>query len=156
MRNSGIADIFYAIAVYLEMEEVSFRSRAYEKASEYIRELDTELADVYAKGGVKALEAMPSIGASTAEKIEELLKTGTLKYYEELKKKTPVNLEELRSIEGLGPKSIKVLYEKLKIKNLKDLERVARAGKIGKLQGFGAKSQENILKGIGFVKKSAG
>ncbi|MDP3729128.1 MAG: DNA polymerase/3'-5' exonuclease PolX, partial [bacterium] len=139
-----------------EMEEVSFRSRAYEKASEYIRELDTELADVYAKGGVKALETMPCIGASIAEKIEELLKTNKLKYYEELKKRTPVNLEELRSIEGLGPKSIKVLYEKLKIKNLKDLERVARAGKIGKLQGFGAKSQENILKGIGFVKKSAG
>ncbi len=82
------------------------------------------------------------------------MKTGRLKYYEQLKKTTPVDLSQLSRIEGLGPKSIKKLYQKLHVRSLADLERVAKAGKIAKLEGFGKKSEENILKGIGFTKIS--
>ena len=67
-----------------------------------------------------------------------------------------MNLGELSAVEGLGPKNIKRLYQELRIKNLKDLEKSARAGKIKNLEGFGEKSEENILRGIEFLKQSGG
>ncbi|MFH1246205.1 MAG: DNA polymerase/3'-5' exonuclease PolX, partial [Candidatus Liptonbacteria bacterium] len=74
-----------------------------------------------------------------------------IKYHEELKKSTPVDLSELSRVQGLGPKSIKVLYEKLGIKNLSQLEYAARKGRIQKLAGFGKKKEESILKGLAFA-----
>jgi DNA polymerase (family 10) len=118
--------------------------------------MEDGLGDMYAKGGLKAIEEIPGVGASIGAKIEEILKTGRSKDHDELAKKVPVNLKELSGIEGLGPKSIKKLYEHLKIKNLKDLEVAAKAGKIRKLEGFGEKAEENILKGVAFAKKSGG
>ncbi len=144
------------IGEYLEMQGVAFKPRAYEKAAESIESFQEEATDVYRKNGLKAIENIPGVGVSIAEKIEELIKTGKSKYYQQLKKKTPVNLSELTAVEGLGPRSIRALYQKLKIRNLKDLEKAAKAGKIRKLSGFGEKSEENILKGIEFVKKSSG
>lgn len=154
--NGEIAKILSEIGEYLDMQNVPFKPRAYEKAAETVAALTEEISETYKKGGLKAVESVPGIGVSIAEKIEELLKTGRLKYYEELKKKTPVNLGELTAIEGIGPKSIKKLYEKLDVKNVADLEKAARAGKIGKLAGFGPKSEESILKGIEFAKSSGG
>lgn len=136
------------------MEDAPFKPRAYEKAAEIIADLSEEVAWIYKRGGLKAIEEIPGVGVSIAEKIEELLKTGRLKYYEQLKKKAPINLEELMSVEGLGPKTIKILYRELKVRNLEDLERAARAGRIRKLEGFGLKSEGNILKGIEFLKRS--
>lgn len=156
MMNQEIARIFYEIAQYLEMQDTPFKPRAYEKAGEIIEGLSEQLTEIYQKGGLKALINMPGVGISIAEKIEEFIKTGRVKYYEELKKKIPVDLENLSKIEGLGPKSIHKLYKALDIKNLGDLEKSAKAGKIGKLEGFGQKSEENILKGIEFAKKSGG
>ncbi len=154
--NGEIAEILREIGEYLEIRGVAFKPRAYEKAAETIESLREEASDIYGKGGLKALEDVPGVGLSIAAKIEELLKTGRLRYYEELKKKTPVNLAELTRVEGLGPAKIRRLYDELKIKNLADLEKAARAGKIAELEGFGPKSAENILKGIEFLKKSAG
>jgi DNA polymerase (family 10) len=94
------------------------------------------------------------VGQSIAEIIEELIKTGRSNAYEELKKETPVRLDELARVEGLGPKSIQKLYKELGVKSLKDLEKAAKAGKIGALEGFGKKSEEKILKGIEFAKGS--
>ena len=154
VTNEEIAKILYEIGEYLEMEGVAFKPRAYEKAAETIQGLSEDVREIYRNGGLKAVEKIPGVGQSIAEKIEELLKTGHLKYYEELKKKTPVNLAELTRIEGLGPKKIKVLYKKLGIKNISDLEKAIEAGKIRTLEGFGEKSEENIKKGIEFVKKA--
>ncbi|MBI2462884.1 MAG: DNA polymerase/3'-5' exonuclease PolX [Candidatus Spechtbacteria bacterium] len=156
MTNAQIAQIFKNIAVYLEMQDVPFKPRAYEKVAQVLESLDQEVSDVYKKGGREALENIPGVGASIAEHIEELIKTGKLKYYEQLKKKMPVKFEELRSVEGLGPKTIKLLYKKLGIKTLKDLEKAAKAGKIHGITGLGKKTEENILRGIEFVKKSSG
>ena len=156
MDNPEIAKIFYEIGEYLDMQGVAFKPRAYEKVAQTIESLQQQVSEIYRKGGLKAVEDIPGVGISIAEKIEELLKTGKLKYYEELKKKTPVDLLELTRVEGLGPKKIKILYQKLKIRNAADLERAARAGKIGKLAGFGPKSEENILKGVEFLKKDSG
>jgi len=152
MDNFEIAKILKEIGEYLEMEGEAFKPRAYQTAGKAIEELADSLSEIYKKGGLKALEEIPGVGVSIAEKIEELLKTGHLKYYENLKKKTPVDLSQLTMVEGVGPKIIKKLYEKLKIRNLEDLEKAARAGKIRKLEGFGEKSEQNILKSIEFLK----
>ena len=146
----------YEIGEYLEMQDVAFKPRAYEKAAQTIESLAEDAGDIYKKGGLKALENIPGIGVSIAEKIEELLKTGKCQEHELLKKKTPVDLANLTKVEGLGPKKIKVLYQKLKIKNIGDLEKAAKAGKIAALEGFGEKSEQNILKGLEFLKKGSG
>jgi len=156
ISNHQIAEILKEIGEYLEMQSVAFKPRAYEKAAEVIEELEEEVESIYKNGGLKAIEDIPGIGVSIAEKIEELIKTGHLKYYEKLKKQTPLDLISLRRIEGLGPKSLKKLYEALGIKNIQDLEKAAQTGKIRKIEGFGEKTEENILEGIKFLKKSSG
>lgn len=156
ISNSKIAEIIGAMGEYLAMQGVAFKPRAYEKASEAISSLAEPVLTIYKKGGLKEVEKIPGVGRSIGEKIEEFILRGKIKEYEELRKKIPVDLAELSSIEGLGPKSIKKLYEKLKIKNLADLEIAARKGKIRKLAGFGEKAEAKILKGVEFQKKSSG
>jgi DNA polymerase (family X) len=153
--NAAIAEMLRGIGEYLAMQDVPFKPRAYEKAALVIDGLEEEASATYAAGGLKALEEIPGVGKSIAEKIEELIKTGYVKYYEELKKKTPVDLSELSRVEGLGPKSVKKLYQTLGVATLADLEKAAKSGKIAKLEGFGPKSEEKILKSIGFAKASA-
>ncbi len=154
--NNSLAEIFHEIAEYLDMDNIPFKPRAYEKAAEIIESLEGDISEIYKKGGLKSLEEIPGVGVSMAEKIEEFIKTGKIKYFEELKKKIPVDMSELRKVEGLGPQSIKKLYEKLKIKNVGELEKAAQKGKIRELEGFGKKSEEKILKSLEFLKKSSG
>ena len=156
MKNREIAQMFYEIADFLEMEGVAFKPYAYQKAAITLESLEKDVAQIYREGGKQALEKIPGVGKSMAEKIEEYLKTGKIKYYQELKKKMPVRMEELTAVEGLGPKTVKVLYQKLGIRNLKDLEKAAKAGKIAPLFGFGEKTEKNILEGIAFLKRSKG
>jgi DNA polymerase (family 10) len=156
MKNQEIAKIFYEIADYLEMERIAFKPYAYQKAAITLETFEEEVEDIYKRGGLGALKEIPGVGESIALKIEEYLKTGKIKYYEEFKKKVPVNLEELMAVEGMGPKKAKVLYEKLGIRNLEDLEKAAKAHKIAPLFGFGEKTEKNILEGIEFLKRSKG
>jgi len=156
MKNQEIAKIFYEIADFLKMEEVDFKPFAYEKAAVMLESLEEDIEEIYKRGGKKALEKLPTIGKNMAEKIEEYLKTGKIKYWLELKKKTPVNIEELTAVEGLGPRKVKVLHQKLGIRNLKDLEKAARVHKIAPLFGFDEKTEKNILEGIKFLKRSKG
>ncbi len=156
LSNTDIARVFTDVAAYLAMEDDPFRPRAYEKAAETIHTLPEELSALYVREGHKGIRAIPSIGESIAAHIEELLATGKLAYLEDLKKKTPVKLDELLPIEGLGPKSIRKLYDALGITSRAELARAARAKKIRALAGFGEKAEENILKGIDFVARSVG
>jgi len=156
MKNLEIAKIFYGIANYLEMEGVAFKPYAYQKVAVTLETLEEDVEKVYERGGLKALEEIPGVGKNIALKIEEYLKTGKIRVYEKLKKKTPVNLGELISVEGMGVKKAKILYQKLRVKNLKDLEKVAKSHKIAPLFGFGEKTEKNILEGIAFLKRSKG
>ncbi len=156
MTNQEIAKILYEISEYLEMQNVQFKPRAYEKAAIAIEGLEENVADIFKKEGLKGLDRIPAVGEGIAKKIEELIKTGHLKYYERLKKKMPVSIDELTAVEGVGPKMVMKLYNRLGIKNLKDLEKAAKAGKIRTLEDFGKKTEENILRGIDFIKKSGG
>jgi len=156
MTNQEIAKILNEMAQLLEMKEVEFRPRAYEKAALSVEALDREVKDIYKENGLKGLMEIPGIGRGIAEHIEGLLKGGKFIEYEKLKKEIPVNITELSSVEGVGPKMIKILYKKLKVKNLSDLEKVAKSGKVKGLAGFGEKSEQKILKGIEFLKKYGG
>ena len=154
--NYEIAKIFYEMAMLLDMKEVAFKPRAYEKAGLIIETLEEDLKDIYKRGGLKALMGIPGIGQGIAEKIEEYIKTKRIRDYERLKKRTPVDVGALTSIEGLGPKSVYKLYKKLGIKTVRDLEKAAKAGKLRRLEGFGEKSEQKILKGVEFAKKGQG
>src|SRR4030042_802423 len=129
MKNQEIAKIFYEIANYLEIEGVAFKPYAYEKVALSLETLKEDVGEIYNQGGREALEKIPGVGKNIADRIEEYLKTGRIKYYEALKKKTPVNIEELIGVEGLGPKRVKILYQKLGIKSLKDLKKATNPKK---------------------------
>ncbi|HUI25699.1 MAG TPA: DNA polymerase/3'-5' exonuclease PolX [Candidatus Kryptonia bacterium] len=156
MTNAAVAKVMREIAALLDMDGVPFKPRAYEKVAYAIEALDEPLADAYARGGLKALEQLPGVGKGIAERIEELLTTGRLKYYDELHKKVPADISELTAIEGIGPKHVKALYEALRIRTVADLEEAARAGKIRDLPHFGEKSEQKILKGIEFLRGHSG
>ncbi|MEK7503713.1 MAG: DNA polymerase/3'-5' exonuclease PolX [Patescibacteria group bacterium] len=156
MKNQEIAKILYEIANFLAMDEVPFKPYAYEKAALTIETLEEDIEEVYKNGGKKALEELSGVGKNIAEHIEEYLKTGKLQYYDALKKKTPINFQELSAVEGVGPKRAKILYQRLGVKDLKTLEKAARTHKISLLFGFGEKTEKNILEGIKFVKRSKG
>ncbi len=138
------------------MEGVAFKPQAYEKAAENLETLSESIGEIYKKGGVGLLEKIPGIGKSMVAHIVEYLKTGKIKEYEQLKKKMPINLDELSGVEGLGPKKISILYKVLGIKNLKELENAAKKHKIASLFGFGEKTEKNILEGIEFLKRNTG
>jgi len=156
MANQEVSKIFYEIATYLEMQDVAFKPQAYEKAALNLVTLSDDVSEIYKKGGIEALKEIPGIGENLAEKIIEYLKTGKIKEYEKLKKKMPVDIEELTAVEGIGPKIVRDLYKNLKIKNLNDLEKNAKAGKISQLKNFGEKTEQNILQGLEFLKRSKG
>lgn len=156
MKNTEIAKIFQAIAAYLDMEGVPFKPRAYEKAALALESMSEDVADIYKREGVKGLKGIPGIGESIAQKIAEYLETGKIEYFEELKKKIPVDVAELTAIEGIGPKMAKALYEQLGIRTIDELEQAALQGKIRKLPGFGLKKEQRILRGISFYKQSSG
>ena len=153
--NKEISKILYEMSMLLEMKEVEFKPRAYEKAADSIELLAEDIGDIYKHGGMKAIGDIPGVGPSIGEKIEEYINTKHIKEYDKLKKEIPVDVEGLASVEGIGPKTILRLYKKLGIKTRDQLEKSATVGELVK-GGFGKKTEENILKSIGFLKKEHG
>lgn len=140
------------MAFYLEMfDEIKFKIRAFQNAAKIIESLPEDVADIYRR---KEIRTITGIGPAIAEIIGELVETGTAKVYEEFKEKYPVNIEELSAVEGLGSKRVKLLYDKLKIKNLEELEKAAKEHRIRRIKTLGIKTEKNLLKGVEFAKKS--
>ena len=156
MANRELSRIFSELALYLEMDSIPFKPRSYEKAAEALNVLSDEAEEIYQKEGRKGLEGIPGVGKGIAEKIAEYLETGKIHELEQYRKKMPTDIEKLTLVEGIGPKMVKELWGYLKIKNLKDLEKAARAGRVAGIPGFGPKKEQNILQGIGFLKRSEG
>lgn len=154
MTNLEIAQILFQISEILEMKEVPFKPRAYQRAALAIESLSEDVREIYKRGGTKALKQIPGVGESISKKIEEYIKTGKIKAYDQLKKKLPIDIEELSKIPGLGPKKIKLLYQKLKIKNIKQLQKAIKQKKLRKIATLGETTEKNILEGIKFAKKS--
>lgn len=150
MKNQEIAKIFFEMADLLEMQDIQWKPWAYRKAALTIQSLSQNIEDVMKQG---KLTELPGVGEKLAEKIIEFIETGKVMEYERLKKAFPVDVEALGKIPGLGPKTIKLLYEELKIKNLKDLEKAARLHLIRKIKHLGGKTEENIMDGLALVKQ---
>ncbi len=148
MNNIEIAGILYEMADILEMQEVAWKPIAYRKAARQIEKMPEEAAVVYSRGGLNALEGITGVGKHIAEKIEELLKTGKLRAYEKLKRQIPSGVEQMMRITGVGPKKAVRLNKELAITSVEQLEKAAKQGKLRALEGFGAKSELDILKGI--------
>jgi DNA polymerase (family 10) len=160
IKNSDVAKAMRDLGFLTEMTEedpnVQFRARAYYRAADTIASLSENVTDIYDKYGVNGLLEIPSVGKAIASKIEEYLKTGKMQHLEELKAKVPINIDELYGIEGMGPKTIKMFYDKLQIKNLADLEKAATEGKLKTLPGFTEKKEQDIFKQIEFFKRGKG
>ncbi len=149
MKNIEIAKMFYEIADILEMQGVNWKPAAYRKAARALESLSEDIEEIYKKG---KLEEIPGIGQALAEKIKEYIETGKIHKYDELKKTVPKGITKLMEIQGLGPKKVKILYKKLGISSVKDLEKAAKQHKISKLPLFKEKTEENILKGLELYK----
>ena len=153
MKNQLVARILNEIADMLETQGVEFKPRAYRRAARTIESLAEPIEQVYAQGNLLDL---PGVGEAIAKKVAEIIETGSLKYHEELKRKTPVDLEGLLAVEGIGPKTVGLLYKKLGVKSLEDLEHAAKEHKIREIKRLGPKTEENILSGIQLAKQSKG
>ncbi|MFA5925568.1 MAG: DNA polymerase/3'-5' exonuclease PolX [Parcubacteria group bacterium] len=156
MLNFKIGKIFSEMAQYYVMKGDQFRPRAYERASHLIESMDEDLEDIYKKSGVKGLMKIQGIGKGMAEHIEEYIKTGKIGTFEKLKREAPIDLESFSAVEGVGPKMLLALYKNLGVKNIRDLEKAARAGKVRTLPRFGEKTEENILRSIELSREHRG
>jgi len=147
------------IASMLSLEDMTsarFEVRAYQKAALTVRTLQEAIEDVYRKGGTKGLMELPGIGKGIAGSIEEYVKTGKMQKYEYLKKKYPIDMKGLTSIQGLGAKKAITLYRKLGVKDLAGLKKAVDEHKISKLEGFGERSEEVIRHGLELLASSRG
>lgn len=154
MDKAQIIEILREISVLLELKnENVFKIRAYENAA---RTLEGASSDIQTLIKTGELEKLKGIGPHISKVIHDLCEKGKSKDYESLRKGFPDSLFELFRIPGLGPKRIKVLYEKLHIKSVGELEYACKENRLLKLDGFGAKSQEKILQGIQQLKKAHG
>ena len=172
ISNAAISRVLRQIAYLMELEEgaqdnnvayknksnVVFKIRAYRRTADIIENLSSNVEEIYNKWQLKGLTEIPSVGKAIALKIEELLTTGKIEYFEELKKRTSINVEEFYHLEGIGigPRTVKALHDSLGIKNLSDLEKSATEGKIHGTPGFSQKKEESILKKIQSLKKGRG
>ena len=146
MDKKEVSDILEEIGTLLELKgENPFKVRAYHNASRIIEGVTSDLKTLVE---TESLSTIKGIGEGLAEKITLLVKTGHLPYYEELKKSLPEGLLKMITIPGFGSKKAKAVYEKLKIKTIEELEEACKKDRLKDLDGFGEKSQENILKGI--------
>ncbi|OGZ69364.1 MAG: DNA polymerase III [Candidatus Staskawiczbacteria bacterium RIFCSPHIGHO2_02_FULL_42_22] len=156
MRNQEIAKLFYDLARFLEIDGVAFKPYAYQRAAASLEGLKEDVADMYRRGGKETLQEIPGVGKNIAFHIEEYLKKGKITDLERFKKRLPVKMDELLRVEGLGPKKIKVLYQKLGIKDIKTLEKAVKKHEIAPLFGFGQKTEQNIVQGLEFLKQNKG
>jgi DNA polymerase (family 10) len=146
VSKDQVAEVLIGIATLLELNgENPFKTRAYLNAARTIETMSEPLDKVVAEG---RLGEMKGIGEGIQKKITELVTTGKLAYYEELKAATPPGLVAMLEIPGLGPKKIKALHDELGIETVEQLEQACQGGQIAGLKGFGEKTQTNILEGI--------
>ncbi|MGI0092294.1 MAG: DNA polymerase/3'-5' exonuclease PolX [Nitrososphaerales archaeon] len=150
MKNSLVAKILDELADYSEIEDDQpYRARAYRRAAQTINTIPEPIEDLW-QG--KKLRDLSGIGENIEKKIDEILRTGKLEALEKAKKKIPVDVPSLTRIEGIGPKTVKQLYEQLKIKNLEELEAAITEGKLRNFKGLGVKSDEVLLQRIANAK----
>lgn len=143
--NREIARTFEDVARLMELlEESWFKVRAYRNAADTIRGLDEDLSEQVGAG--RDLTELRDIGDAIAKKIVELVETGALDYLERLKERAAPGLLEILRIPGLGPKRVRTMWQELGITSLAELRAAAESGRLREAPGFGAKSEEDVLR----------
>src|SRR5258708_9271124 len=146
MEKDRVADVLNEIAILLELKgENPFKSRAYTNAARTIENLAEPLSRIVAEN---RLSEIKGIGEALQKKITELVTTGRLIYYEELKAATPPGLLAMLDIPGIGPKKVKAVHDELGLKTVEELEQACRDGRVAQLKGFGGKTATNICEEI--------
>ncbi len=152
--NNDLAAIFERIARLLEIKgEVVFKIRAYQKAAESLQVLGEDINTVAKEG---RLEAIPGVGKAIAEKIQELLSTGSLDFLERLEEEVPPSLMDLLEVPDFGPRKTQLVWQELGVTDLPGLEAAAKEGKLRKLPGMGEKSEARVLAGIAALSRRTG
>jgi DNA polymerase (family X) len=148
--NNQLSAIFADIGNRLDIQgtENPFAIRAYKTASENIAGHAQPLADVYQKDGLAGLNAIKGIGKEIAKKIESLLTTGSMPYYEKLKAEVPDGVAAMLDVPGVGPKRVKEFWTVLGVTSVEALEAAAKAGKLRDLPKMGEKAEQKIIAGI--------
>ena len=155
MTNAEIAKVLEHLGVMLELEGANvFRVRAYKEAARIVGASGETMAALAPTPG--ALEALKGIGKDLAQKIRDLVATGSTELYRDLQKKFPISVVELTELHGLGPKRVGTLFEVLGVRNREDLEKAARSGKLKDLPGFGEKVEQNVLKSLATASQWSG
>ncbi len=155
MTNAEIARVLERMAVMLEIDGANtFRVRAYSNAARIVSGHGEAMASLAGTAG--ALEALPGIGKDLAQRIRDLVATGTTPPYDELRAKIPDEVAGFTELQGLGPKRVKTLFETLGIRDREALEAAAKAGKLRDLPGFGEKVEQNVLKALATAGQWAG
>jgi len=148
-----VAEVFAAIGdLMLILGENRFKIIAYQNAARTIEELNRDIHTIHAAG---ELRSIPGIGQAIAEKIDDLLTTGHIPLYDKLTEQVPAGVVEMMRVPDVGPKTAKRLWEELDITSVEELKAAAQAERIRGLKGFGAKSEEKILKGIELLARRA-
>ena len=153
MDRDRVVEILQEIGVLLELKgENPFKTRAYASAARTLEGLEEPLETLVKEGRLGTLKG---IGEALQQKITELVTTDRLEYYESLKASLPSGLMDLLELQGLGPKKVKALYDKLGVDSIETLEQVCASGKVAELAGFGEKTQAKLLESIAFKKQFA-
>jgi len=146
VQNADLARLFSEIADLLEIKgENPFRVRAYRRAAEGLEGLTEDVGAVAARDG---LEELQGIGKDLAGKIREALATGSIEYLEDLRQQIPAGVVDLMGIQGVGPRTAQMLFQRAGVDSVEKLEALAGAGKLAGLPGIKARTEQNILKGI--------
>ncbi|MBN1808411.1 MAG: DNA polymerase/3'-5' exonuclease PolX [Planctomycetes bacterium] len=153
-HNEELAAIFEEMAALLDiLGENPFKVRSYHNVSHIFSTLDGDAAELLASG---QLENVKGVGSSTIEKVREYLETGRIAAHLEIRSRLPADILDLLQVPGFGPRKARAVYQKLGVSSLHQLEEAAASGKLEELEGFGRKTEENILAGIELVKKHKG
>ena len=155
MDKNQIANILEEVAVLLTLKEGSnpFEPRAYENAARAISAFDGDIEQLAREGKLKGI---PGLGPTIIKRVEELVNTGHLAFYDELRASTPPIKLEMMRIPGVGPKKINAIYNELHVNSIAELEQACHENKVARLPGFGKKTQDNILQGIAFLTQHSG
>ena len=146
-----LANLFDRIAILLEIKgENPFKVNAYRRAAENLRRETRDIVELYKEG---KLTEIPGVGKAIAQKITEILENGKLEFYDKLTAEIPERLLSLYEVPEMGPKRIKLVWEKLGIDSVEKLEKAALEGTLRSLPGFGPKIESKILEGIMALKE---
>ncbi|HCE06880.1 MAG TPA: DNA polymerase/3'-5' exonuclease PolX [Verrucomicrobiales bacterium] len=153
MDKDAVAEVLKEIGILLELKgENPFKTRAYVNGARTLEGLTEPLETLIQE---ERLGEVKGIGKALVEKITELVETGELEYYNTLKASIPPGLIEMLDVQGMGPKKVKALHDKLGIESIEALEAACEAGQVAELDGFGKKSEEKILESIAFKRQHA-